>query len=128
MIRWALAAVFVLALPASAQGWATATPRPTPRPTYPPAPTRTATPRPTSTPSSQATSTPSPQRTPTPSLPPCACERVPLIRLQPSPFLVGQPVVGGRLNWPDGVPVEILLYHSDDPAATPAAYWLTRIR
>lgn len=97
MIRWALAAAFVLAFPAGAQGWATATPRPTPRPTYPPAPTRTPTPRPTSTPSSQATSTPSPQRTPTPG----SGMNYYLVPLVPVlPVAIGEP-----LRYADGIPI-----------------------
>ena len=100
-MRWALVLTLVAGV---AQGqWATSTPRPTPRPTYPPAPTRTATPRPTSTPSAQATSTPSPQRTPTPgTLPtPHAGLNYYLVPLVP----VLTPKVGESLRYADGTPI-----------------------
>ena len=52
-------------------------------------------------------------------------------------LLVTEPAVGNVLPCGTGMlpfgcvlgqPIEVLIYHSDDPAAKPAVYTLTRIR
>lgn len=103
MMRWALGLVLMLAMPAAAiPPWATATPRPTPRPTYPPAPTRTPSPRATSTPSSQATSTPSPR----PTAPSGVCTQS-YVFIPSAPIL--RPAVGQPIVYADGTPFRIVV-------------------